>query len=126
LQWHSRDCQQPLPYADATQIGNPSTVSGLPSLADLHPVNFTYDSTLANKTVDLITPIANTTLGGTRMGVNGSVAGSFLPLFQTATGGTYKMQCATCHDVHSSRNGRPFLRDTTTGSALCLDCHGHA
>jgi len=111
---------------DATQIGNPSTVSGLPSLADLHPVNFTYDSTLANKTVDLITPIANTTLGGTRMGVNGSVAGSFLPLFQTATGGTYKMQCATCHDVHSSRNGRPFLRDTTTGSALCLDCHGHA
>jgi len=110
---------------DATQIGNPATIAGLPSLADLHPVNFTYDSTLAAKTVDLVTPIVNATgIGGARMGVPGSVAGTFLPLFQTATGGTYKMQCETCHDAHSSRNGRPFLRDTTTGSALCLDCHG--
>jgi len=118
---------KPCIMPDATQIGNPLTKAGLPSLADLHPVNFTFDAALAGKTVDLIAPTVDASgLGGTRFGVPGSVAGSFLPLFQSATGGTFKMQCATCHDVHSSRNGRPFLRDTTTGSALCLDCHGHA
>jgi len=111
---------------DATQIGNPATIAGLPSLADLHPVNFTYDANLAAKTVDLVTPIPNASgVGGaTRMGVPGSVGGTFLPLFQTGAG-TYKMQCPTCHDVHSNRNGRPFLRDTTAASALCLDCHGN-
>jgi len=111
---------------DETLIGNPNTVLGTASLADLHPINFTYDSTLAGKTVDLVTPTANATgIGGAaRMGVPGSVAGTFLPLFQTAGGANFKMQCATCHDVHSNANGRPFLRDTTAASALCLDCHG--
>jgi len=114
-------CYMPL----GTQIGGVG--SPIPTLASLHPINFTYDSTLAGKTVDLVTPIVNSSgIGGTRMGVPGSVSGTFLPLFQTttATGATFKLQCATCHDVHSNRNGRPFLRDTTTGSALCLDCHG--
>jgi len=113
---------------DASIIGNPSTKAGLPSLADLHPINFTYNAALAAKTVDLITPTVNASgIGGARMGVPGSVAGVFLPLFQTPGGGAnYKMQCATCHDPHSERNGRPMLRDTTTASALCLDCHGHA
>jgi len=112
---------------DAVLIGNPATVTGTKSLADLHPINFTYDATLAGKTVDLITPVANTTgIGGaSRMGVPGS-NGTFLPLFQTASGGTFKMQCATCHDAHNGVPGdRPFLRDTTTGSKLCLDCHGN-
>jgi len=114
-------CYMPLPV----QIGGVG--SPIPTLADLHPVNFTYDATLAAKTVDLVTPTVNTSgIGGTRMGVPGSVSGTFLPLFQTTTvsGATYKLQCPTCHDVHSNRNGRPFLRDTTAGSALCLDCHG--
>jgi len=113
---------------DGAIIGNPSTILGTKSLADLHPINFTYDSTLAAKTVDLVTPIANSSgLGGsTRMGVPGSTSGTFLPLFQTAGGATWKMQCATCHDVHNGNpSARPFLRDTTTGSALCLDCHGN-
>jgi predicted CXXCH cytochrome family protein len=35
-----------------------------------------------------------------------------------------KMQCATCHEVHSNTVGRPFLRASTTGSDLCLGCHG--
>jgi len=110
---------------DGALIGNPNTVAGTKSLADLHPINFTYDSTLAGKTVDLVTPVANSSgIGGTRMGVPGS-NGSFLPLFQTVSVGTYKMQCPTCHDVHNGNpNARPFLRDSTTGSALCLDCHG--
>jgi len=114
-------CYMPLP-AQIGGVGSP-----IPTLADLHPVNFTYDATLAAKTVDLVTPTVNTSgIGGTRMGVPGSVSGTFLPLFQTTTvsGATYKLQCPTCHDVHSNGNGRPFLRDTTAGSALCLDCHG--
>jgi len=90
-------------------------------LREDHPINFTYDAALAAKSVSLITPSYNTTgIGGARYGVPGSTAGLFLPLFVNNT-----MQCATCHDVHSNRNGRPFLRDTSTGSALCLDCHGN-
>jgi predicted CXXCH cytochrome family protein len=34
------------------------------------------------------------------------------------------MQCATCHDVHNNTTYKPFLRDNTAGSLLCLDCHG--
>lgn len=38
-----------------------------------------------------------------------------------------KVQCASCHDVHNwSPDGGTtglFLRDTTVGSKLCLDCH---
>ena len=38
-----------------------------------------------------------------------------------------KVQCASCHDVHNySPDGgttRSFLRDSTVGSKLCLDCH---
>jgi predicted CXXCH cytochrome family protein len=44
--------------------------------------------------------------------------GNFLPLFDG------KMQCATCHDVHDNSTYRPFLRASTTQSALCLACHG--
>jgi predicted CXXCH cytochrome family protein len=56
-------------------------------------------------------------LGGTRMGLRTS-SGKFLPLFDG------KMQCATCHDVHDNTSSRPFLRASTTGSEICLACHG--
>jgi len=111
---------------DAYNLGNPITVSGVQSLASLHPINFTYNAALAAKAVDLVTPIANANgVGGAnRMGVPGS-SGSFLPLFETVAGsGDFKMQCSTCHDVHNQATYEPFLRDTTTGSQLCLDCHG--
>jgi predicted CXXCH cytochrome family protein len=32
------------------------------------------------------------------------------------------MECASCHNPHDDTNS-PFLRDTSAGSALCLDCH---
>jgi predicted CXXCH cytochrome family protein len=35
---------------------------------------------------------------------------------------TSKIQCESCHDVHSSANPA-FLRAANTGSALCLACH---
>ena len=91
---------------------------GTDGLSDMHPLNFTYDATLAGKSVSLVVPTtASNGFGGTRTGVNTS-SGKFLPLFAN------KMQCATCHDVHSQANGRPFLRASTTGSEICLACHG--
>lgn len=97
-----------------TQIG-----SNTLGLSDVHPINFTYDATLAAKSVSLVTPTTATGgIGGTRTGLNSST-GKFLPLF----GG--KMQCATCHDVHDNSTNRPFLRASTTGSELCLACHGN-
>jgi len=113
---------------DTVIVGNSGTEDGVKSLASLHPVNFTYNAALAGETIDLVTPTDQGTYGGsTRMGVPGSTgATSFLPLFETVAGsGDFKMQCATCHDVHNNTTNRPFLRDTTTGSALCLDCHGN-
>lgn len=87
-------------------------------LRDEHPINFTYDATLAAKSRNLVVPISDPSgLGGSRTGLQPTV-GNFLPLFDG------KMQCATCHDVHDNSTYRPFLRASTTQSALCLACHG--
>ncbi|MBI3996242.1 MAG: cytochrome c3 family protein [Candidatus Omnitrophica bacterium] len=32
------------------------------------------------------------------------------------------IECASCHDPHGTANPN-YLRDSTSGSALCLDCH---
>ncbi len=32
------------------------------------------------------------------------------------------VECASCHDPHGTGNS-DFLRDATSGSAICLDCH---
>ena len=87
------------------------------NLAHVHPVNFTYNATLAAKSASLVVPGPHGTLGGSTDGVSTS-SGKFLPLFAG------KMQCASCHEVHSNSAGRPFLRASTTGSELCLGCHG--
>lgn len=36
-----------------------------------------------------------------------------------------KVQCSSCHDVHNPGSGSsaPFLRESNSGSALCLECH---
>lgn len=76
------------------------------TLADDHPVSFTYDATLALADTELVSPQTTSLV----------VAG--IPLF----GGTGQMECATCHDVHSNTHGK-FLRVSNAGSALCLKCH---
>ncbi|MEW6072969.1 MAG: cytochrome c3 family protein [Planctomycetota bacterium] len=43
-----------------------------------------------------------------------------LPLFNDGT--KDRVECATCHDPHGAGFG-DFLRDTTGGSQICLDCH---
>lgn len=92
-------------------------------LRDEHPLNFTYNSALAAKSVSLVTPSANGSgIGGARLGVTTS-SSKFLPLFSDASGNP-RMQCSTCHDVHDNSTNRPFLRASTTQSELCLACHG--
>lgn len=43
-----------------------------------------------------------------------------LPLFNDGTDD--RVECGTCHDPHGAGNAN-FLRDITTNSQLCLDCH---
>jgi hypothetical protein len=79
------------------------------NLQDDHPVNFTYDSTLASADGDLATPSSS------------SLVTTGIPLF----GGT--LQCGSCHDVHeyglTAGVSQPFLRIANTNSALCDACH---
>lgn len=103
----------------ASLIGATAASEGavIDNLAHVHPVNFTYNATLAAKSASLVIPTPHAALGGTTTGVTTS-GGKFLPLFAG------KMQCASCHEVHSQSAGRPFLRASTTGSEICLGCHG--
>lgn len=67
-------------------------------LTNDHPVNFTYDATLALADGGLINP----------------------PPAARLIGGM--VQCSSCHNVHDPAN-TPFLVVANTGSALCLQCH---
>lgn len=72
------------------------------NLTDDHPVNFTYDTALANADGGLVDPATSPTIQ------------------RWLVGGT--VQCSSCHDVHDPQY-TPFLRADNTGSALCLTCH---
>ena len=86
-----------------TELGNISSglMTGTPNvgtdLSNDHPINFTY--------ADVVSADGELTAAG-------SVT---LPLFSG------KVQCATCHDPHSSTT--LFLTETVSGSTLCLHCH---
>lgn len=75
------------------------------SLADDHPISFTYDAALATADGGLVTPIDAKSV----------VAG--IPLYSA------KLECASCHDVHNSTAVPKLLRVANAGSALCLKCH---
>lgn len=84
--------------------------SGATALANDHPVNFTYDATLATADGSLTSPVGNTV---TRAGY-GTVQ---------LYGGM--VQCASCHDPHTSADpsGKAFLRVSMDASKLCQVCH---
>lgn len=84
--------------------------AGATALSNDHPVNFTYDATLASADGSLTVPGANSV---TRAGY-GTV---------TLYGG--KVQCASCHDPHTSADptGKAFLRVSMDASKLCQVCH---
>lgn len=86
--------------------------SGATALANDHPVNFTYDATLVAADGSLTTPSG---LGlNTVTNTNGTVQ-----LYGN------KVQCASCHDPHTSADPstKAFLRVSMDGSKLCLVCH---
>lgn len=83
--------------------GSANLGSAAVALKNDHPVNFTYDATLVTADGGLKNPA---TLVGAKLYAN-------------------KVQCASCHDVHSSADpsGKAFLRVSMTGSTLCFACH---
>ncbi len=54
--------------------------------------------------------------------VDPSLVVSSLPLFAGTQDGSNQVECASCHNVHDDQIN-PFLRQSNTGSALCLTCH---
>lgn len=94
------------------------------SLANDHPIGFTFDTALANLDGALFDPTTKSVTvgsGGTKT-KTGTVAN--MMLFNG------KLECASCHDVHNNFTaangtgvGAPLLRVSKAGSTICLACH---
>ena len=89
------------PTNDTTMITGNANLGT--SLSNDHPVNFVYDTDLANADGELADP-----------------ADVGFPAALELFGG--ELQCATCHDPHSDTN-YAFLTVSNAGSALCDSCH---
>jgi predicted CXXCH cytochrome family protein len=88
-----------------TYIAASHKVGGGGSLANEHPIGFTFDSSLATADGGLHDPAG---------------AGSNTVAKLLFSG---KMECASCHDVHNDLDIAGLLRVDNTGSDLCLTCH---
>lgn len=84
------------------KISSTATTNIGTDLSNDHPVNFTYDSSLATIDGGLVDPSTNATILSWLVGDS--------------------LQCSSCHDVHNPSNA-PFLRISNLNSALCLTCH---
>jgi predicted CXXCH cytochrome family protein len=76
------------------------------SLTNDHPIGVAYPTTATG----LYAFYTAYTAGDKKVGTLN------LPLFSD------KVECASCHDVHTPTNGS-FLRASNSGSALCKNCH---
>lgn len=91
---------------------------GTGGLANDHPVDFTYSVALATADGGLKSPTEG---AGVTIPYVGTPA---LPLFKDQPSDVSgKLECATCHNPHNNAND-PFLRQSNSSSALCLNCHG--
>ena len=97
-----------LAKGDASQAGGGTTADGS-LLKTTHPVNFAMTAGGG----DLATPSAFKITG---------LKGKDFPLYKSARSATQSFECSSCHAVHDNENV-PFLRDTNSGSKLCLGCH---
>jgi predicted CXXCH cytochrome family protein len=92
---------------------NPQHAFGAGELASSHPISFVYDSALAVRDGALKNPSVASTLGGT--------------ISEDLLDAQSKVQCASCHDVHSSGIGDSLLRGYEYGAGhgpeLCRMCH---
>lgn len=92
---------------------NPEHTFEPDELAKSHPISFVYDSALAVVDGALRDPSEASTLGGTIM--------------EDLLDPESKLQCSSCHDVHSSGVGESLLRGYNYGPQhgpeLCRMCH---
>jgi predicted CXXCH cytochrome family protein len=99
-------------------------------LSNDHPIAMIYSAAKSPSSTDQdeTTGFTTATLNGSRVWVERTVTvpgqssiSAKLPLFGTSTADA-RVQCASCHDPHSSMT--TFLRvDNTKSSALCRTCH---
>lgn len=87
------------------------------SLAMTHPVSFTYDGSLARR----VRSGALNDPAVTPSGLGGTIAQDLLDE-------KGKVQCTSCHDVHSNGKGPSMLRfeysaRSSAGGGLCKVCH---
>jgi hypothetical protein len=98
---------------DGTHSKIEGTHTQIMSLEGTHPVSFVYDQALATADGELVDP---TTLAPDILDLNG------------------KMQCTSCHDVHSTAAASPNLRwpyansfgaggTVLNNAAFCRNCH---
>ncbi|NOZ57767.1 MAG: cytochrome c3 family protein [Calditrichaeota bacterium] len=78
-------------------------------LTDDHPVSFVYDANLAAKDGGLADPTT------TESGLGGTIDHDLLV--------DGKVECTSCHDVHSNLGTGALLRKPNNQSSLCLTCH---
>ena len=92
---------------------SPDHTFGPDELANSHPISFVYDSALADRDGALKDPSEASTLGGT--------------ILEDLLDPQSKVQCNSCHDVHSSGVGNSLLRGydygRRQGPGLCRLCH---
>jgi len=92
---------------------NPDFIFGASDLVNSHPISFVYDSALANLDGALKDPSEASTIGGT--------------ILEDLLDPESKVQCSSCHDVHTSGVGEKLLRGydygMNHGPELCRMCH---
>jgi len=80
------------------------------TLANDHPISFTYNTALSTTDGELEDPSTATTI------IGGTIDNDMLF--------SGKMECASCHDVHNTAAvSTSLLIIDNAGSALCLTCH---
>ena len=110
-----------VPISEPAGLGNSAAIgatskanltAGGTDLRTTHPVNFPVTQNTQND----LQPIAAPYMG--------KAGGVQYPLFKSSRSGgvANSLECSSCHSVHDNANA-PFLRDTQTGSTLCLGCH---
>jgi predicted CXXCH cytochrome family protein len=83
-------------------------------LTNDHPVGVAYTTSTAGTRWKVPTFSSPTSSSGSLGNVR---------IYLDAAGTAYRVECASCHNVHGSDYGAAMLRDTNYGSNLCLSCH---
>jgi len=99
------------------QLSGKRAVFTANSLSMTHPISFTYDSSLAARARNGSLNNPNSAMSG----LGGTIAQDLLDE-------KGKVQCTSCHDVHSGGKGENMLRydyslSSPSGAQLCKVCH---